>query len=503
MSTKRKHSNIDVQTTLEFICDPCGVRMGKNPCDIYGGTWCQHCPKPKQCVTLRQYPTEYNSFAYVNPIASSRWVVDLDVGTTPYDYSNGSSAVAIFECDRCKHHVKNRILECKTHIPCIYCNGLKLCPDKDCTVCFKRSLASFPDISRIWNNDLNVITPRQILSQSGKKYWFNCKDCHHTYSRTPRGIHNSNVCYYCTGHRLCDKDDCTTCYMNSFAFTEPHLLVGFMYGVEHKNKNKRPRDIFPTSTEKYMFMCQKCNHASAVSIVHITKMRTGCGYCLGRLKCDRDENCAYCISRSFEGFHDQDKVNSLSKTLNKGITAYDLFMNAGRRVIFDCFKCDRSFKKSVFDVTRKRKQWCPRCTNYNRMMHGIETTLKSIPDVTYETEEKIITGGRNLYWDVVVKHGNMTFYIESDGPQHFSTLGMMKVSRSKDYQKSLKKYKDQRDRDTLKDLHIKHSDGLLFRVNFNQLDEIERIVYDMVERSKNKETGVISEHSLYENREPV
>ena len=64
------------------------------------------------------------------------------------------------------------------------CNGStrRLCKEESCHKCFQKSFASH-EKARCWS-DKNNLKPREVLKNSGKKYWFNCNKCLHLFEST-------------------------------------------------------------------------------------------------------------------------------------------------------------------------------------------------------------------------------------------------------------------------------------------------------------------------------
>lgn len=124
-----------------------------------------------------------------------------------------------------------------------------------------------------------------------------------------------------------------------------------------------------------------------------------------------------------------------------------------------------------------------------------------IVGVKYKLEETIWLDGRPLRWDATCSTANSEeFFVESDGPQHFSEEFMNRVSRRQLSKERVRaKFQDQRARDLLKEKHINDTGGLLFRFSYRQTAEIESLVAKMLEHAVKGTTGVVYMDSIYWN----
>ena len=102
---------------------------------------------------------------------------------------------------------------------------------------FEKSFASH-EKAKFWS-EKNEVKPTDVLKSSNKKYWFDC-ECSHSFNRMLYEIIRGNWCPYCSNKKLCDLEDCKSCFEKSFASTEKAK-----YWSE-KNEIK-PRYIFKNS----------------------------------------------------------------------------------------------------------------------------------------------------------------------------------------------------------------------------------------------------------------
>jgi very-short-patch-repair endonuclease len=125
-----------------------------------------------------------------------------------------------------------------------------MCDDLDCKICFEKSFASH-EKSKKWNKEKNgKIIPRNIFKNCNEKYYFNC-ECGHDFEATPAAITRGNWCPYCCypSIKLCDADDCKSCYEKSFA---SHPKSKYL-----EDSSINTRKIFKNTHNKYGFKCEK------------------------------------------------------------------------------------------------------------------------------------------------------------------------------------------------------------------------------------------------------
>ncbi len=159
---------------------------------------------------------------------------------------------------------------------CPYCEGQKLCNNEECGTCFDNSFTSHI-FAKIWSNNNNNITPRQVLKHSNEKYLFDCDKCNHEFERCSRGIDRNLQCPYCSyiAKKLCDDNECITCYERSFASHE------FSKKWSYRNV-ANPRQVFKCSDIKYWFKCNDCNNDFESKPHKIVSSRYGCPICVNK-----------------------------------------------------------------------------------------------------------------------------------------------------------------------------------------------------------------------------
>ncbi len=129
-------------------------------------------------------------------------------------------------------------------------NTKKLCDDIDCKICYNKSFASIDYSINLKDKNTN---PRYITKYSNKKYEFNCQNCNHIFIGIISKITIGHNCQYCCipSQKLCNDDNCKSCFNNSFASSDKVNLWDYEKNI------LKPRDIFKKTNKNCTF---KCNH---------------------------------------------------------------------------------------------------------------------------------------------------------------------------------------------------------------------------------------------------
>ena len=259
--------------------------------------------------------------------------------------------------------------------------------------------------SKFWSNR-NEKKPDEVALNSHKKFWFDC-ECGHTFESSLLNINKgNNWCPYCSNpsQKLCDNDNCKSCFVNSFASHEKSIYWS--------NENElKPRQVFRgTDRKKFIFNCI-CGHKLEMILKNITSKGHWCSYCSHQKLCEIKE-CQMCLNNSFASIE-------RSKYLNdKNINPRKLFKSTNKKFDFDCDVCNKVFTCQLSDVTRG--VWCSFCVNktelilFNKLII-IYSSLKRQYKVEWCKNIK------HLPFDFVIEERKII--IELDGKQHFEQIG--------------------------------------------------------------------------------
>ena len=189
---------------------------------------------------------------------------------SPRQVSKTSRRYYYFDCGTCGHLYKTRPGRMQLgSTSCSYCANKKLCKDVDCNVCLDKSAESHEYMSSHWSPD-NALTARQVFKQSMQKRVFICGKCSHSFSSGPNHVYAGAGCPYCSNSKLCDSNDCTTCFEKSFA-SDPKS----QYWCDESNE-KTPREMLKSSHKKCTFLCRLCDSFFAMTLTNMTQSNSWC-----------------------------------------------------------------------------------------------------------------------------------------------------------------------------------------------------------------------------------
>lgn len=201
---------------------------------------------------------------------SKYWNFELN-NTKPRLINKNTHDKHWFKCEICEHDFLSMVSNIVSKNRwCPYCSNQKLCYEKNCKICFYKSAQSLEQI-KYWNYKLNNKHPRLIFKQSSPKRWFDCENCGHSYNISLNAV-NRNGCSYCGNKKLCDNDNCKTCFNKSFASHEKSKFWNF------EMNNNIPRNIFKCSSKKFWFRCYECKNNFDIRIYDINNGKW-CKYC--------------------------------------------------------------------------------------------------------------------------------------------------------------------------------------------------------------------------------
>lgn len=386
-----------------FNCDKCLHEFFTQLDSINKGSWCPYCTNQKLCDNNGCNICYEKSFAsHEKSIYFSKKNIE-----NPRDLFKGTHKKYIFECETCKHDFETAINKITgTDRWCPFCSNppKKLCNNKSCDKCLKKSFASHPN-SKYWSTK-NKIKPRDIFLNNHDYYLFDCDKCNHEIELSPTDINSKNIfCYICSGRRLCNNNECKKCFEKSFASHEK--------AKNWSKKNKEnPRDVFISSKNKYIFQCDICNH-DFEKVLYSIVGGGWCPYCSNQKLCNIE--CNYCYEKTFAS-HEKSKYWS-NKNKEK---ASEVFKSSGKKYLFDCDECKNEFEIGLDSI--QQGCWCNICKFKTEKKLFTELikhygNLKRNFNVNWCKNKKT---NRYLPFDFVIDKENII--IELDGKQHFEQI---------------------------------------------------------------------------------
>jgi len=149
----------------------------------------------------------------------------------------------------------------------------------------------------------------------------------------------------CSSQKLCENNDCTICFNKSFESIDKSKFWS--------NQNTlNPRQVFKSSSKKYWFDCNECNHSFNSIMSDITRGRW-CPYCSSKLLCENND-CTICFNKSFASVN-----KSTFWSLKNKLKPRQVFKNSLKKFIFNC-ECTHEFEIIIANVTNLNN-WCSYC----------------------------------------------------------------------------------------------------------------------------------------------
>ena len=250
-----------------FDCEECGHELHMPLNAVSGGQWCVYCRGSKLCEGPSCATCHEKSFAS-HPMAI-HW--SFQNKKTPRQICKRSDQKCWFDCRDCGHSFEAALYSVQNDKHCPFCSNQRLCSEECCQVCLVKSCASNERMTASWSPE-NALRARDVFLQSNKKVIFNCIVCHHRHQTAPNGYcSRTGSCVYCANQRLCEKEDCLSCFQKSFA-SHPKVLCW------SPTNPITPRSVFQGSDKRVKFDCEKC-HSSFDS--KLCNVLTGywCPYC--------------------------------------------------------------------------------------------------------------------------------------------------------------------------------------------------------------------------------
>lgn len=264
----------------------------------------------------------------------------------PFTQSAGSAKKALWQCSL-GHIWEARILNVKNGSHCNICANKKLLQG------FNDLETSYPEIAKLYDNNLNKIPASEVLKGSTKSYWFKCLKYSHSYLSTVASMKEGKKCSYCSGKKLLQG-------FNDLPTTSSFLLSWWDYD---KN-NELPDQFFKSSHKKVWWKCSD-GHTFLKSINEMSANAV-CGYCTNRLVLSGYNDLAT-LSPEFLQFWDFDK-NAFSPS--------SIFSNSHKKFWARCSH-DHSWLTSPDKMSAGYR--CPYCSG-NSVLIGFNDLATTKPE---------------------------------------------------------------------------------------------------------------------------
>lgn len=328
---KPEDVTIRTGTKYWFVCNnpECMHEFLTSPDKIACGNWCFYCSILSRTLCDDTNCNKCFEKSFASHEKSKYWSDKNEF--KPNKVMKYSNKKFWFNCSNCNHSFESVLGSITQGSWCPYCSPSpkQLCNNENCNMCFENSFASH-EKAKYWNNELNNnIKPRNVFKANNKKYYFTCNECKHNFDIALNNLSTNNRwCPYCGINKLCDDNNCKTCFDKSFASHSKSSLWSI------KNGYITPRQVSKCNGKKYWFTCKDCTHNFEMAINHIVRfdIEKNCPICSSQYLCD-DNECKICFDKSFASSPFIDKLN---KEKNNGINLRNVFKSGGQTLFFDC-----------------------------------------------------------------------------------------------------------------------------------------------------------------------
>lgn len=199
----------------------------------------------------------------VRPEVKKYWDYDKNI-KEPNEVFSTTIDKYWFKCDKGHSFLMSVASWNQSENSCPICNGKQVLEG------FNDFESHYPQFSKYWDNEKNNVKPNEVLSGSGKKYWFKCDKGHSfEYSLANVRVVKNEFCPYCGNRKLLVG-------FNDLATVRPDLIDDWDF-----NKNElKPDEIKVNSTEKVHWKCKDCGTEWDTAVnLRTGKSNTGCPKC--------------------------------------------------------------------------------------------------------------------------------------------------------------------------------------------------------------------------------
>jgi very-short-patch-repair endonuclease len=123
------------------------------------------------------------------------------------------------------------------------------------------------------------------------------------------------------------------------------------------NRNTlKPNQVALNSHKKFWFDCE-CGHPFDIQLNNVNILNRWCPYCSNKKLCSFISGCKVCFNKSFASVEYSENWSDKNKGLPE-----ELFKNSHKEYLFECPKCEHTFKQKLTHITRGNT--CNYCHNF-------------------------------------------------------------------------------------------------------------------------------------------
>ena len=240
-------------------------------------------------------------------------------------------------------------------------NGCPHCSGKILTIGENDLKSQNPELCEEWDYKLNHnLCPEQITVNNGRKVWWKCRVCGHSWMSTVAHRNNGRGCPICSQALATKKINKTKIQSNgSLKSAYPNIANEWNY---ERNSGLLPQNFTPRSGQKVWWKCSICGNEWEAYISNRTK-GSGCPECAKRQRIKTSTQ-----SRIQE-------VGSLANIFpsiaaewhyerNGELTPSLVSPGSSRKVWWKCLQCGHEWEATINN--RSKGRCCPECAKQKR-----------------------------------------------------------------------------------------------------------------------------------------
>ena len=284
------------------------------------------------------------------PNLAAEWDYELNSGLRP-DQINIYSKLAVHWICSKGHKWSAAVYSRTAGNGCPHCSGQVL------TIGENDLRSQNPVLCEEWDYDKNTdLLPEQITVNNGRKVWWKCHSCGHSWQASVAHRNNGRSCPVCSQKRKTQKANITKIRTaGSLQSAFPAIADEWNFS---KNIGIKPEDFTPTSGKKVWWKCSVCDNEWEAYISNRTR-GSGCPKCA---QAQRTHTSTQSRIQMVGSLADRFPVlaNEWDYHKNGDLTPDLVTPGSSRKVWWKCSKCNHEWAAIISNRAGKGRG-CPQC----------------------------------------------------------------------------------------------------------------------------------------------
>ena len=307
---------------------------------------------------LMELRDKANSLGMLQPQLAKEWNYQKNGSLTPEMVYEKSNKKVWWRCPICGHEWDAVIASRVAGNGCPECGRIKATLSRSTPASPDSLQIANPELCKEWDYDRNgTLTPADVFPFSHRQIWWRCIEGHQwTATVADRSV--GKGCPYCGGlYPIPGETDLATLFPDIAAEWHPT-----------KNKNLKPSDVLPKSSQKVWWQC-KYGHEWPATVNNRTgKNRTGCPFCSGK--------------QVLPGFNDLATTHpALAREWhpekNGTLSCRDVTVGSNKKI---WWRCSLGHEWQAVINSRRNGVGCPYCAN-KKLLKGFNDLATTHPDI--------------------------------------------------------------------------------------------------------------------------